>query len=293
MVEVGWADLHVHTTASDGYLTPEETVELAASIGLKAVAVADHDSISGVGAAMARAAQIGGIQVIPAVELSCEWNETDVHVLGYFIPIGDKQVQQFFDRLVCARVKRMEKMVSRLRGLGIPITLEEAIKEAGNGSPGRPHVARLLARKGFASSEAEAFASYLQRGKPAYVERYKIRPEEAVEAILGWGGVPVLAHPGLGPIPEHLIRRLVVSGLRGLEVKHPSHSEEDVYRYCCLATQLGLLLSGGSDSHGPQGEYGNEVGDVKVPLEWAQRIAQEAHAIRERGKSGREAWNPK
>lgn len=290
---MAWADLHVHTTASDGYYPPDKAVEVGLSKGLSAIAIADHDSISGIKPAMARAAQLGGIEVVPAVELSCEWQEMDIHVLGYFIQLDDQSMEQFFEKLISARIKRLERMVLRLRALGIPVTLEEAMREAGNGSPGRPHLARVLARKGFASDEADAFRSYLQRGRPAYVERYKLEPQEAIQMILSWGGVPVLAHPGLGPIPDHLIRRLAVSGLRGLEVKHPSHSDESTHWYCRLATELGLLLSGGSDTHGPEGEYSNDVGDVKVPMDWVERIREEAQEIRSRRVSRREAWSPK
>lgn len=271
-MEAEWADMHVHTTASDGLYSPEEAVERAVEKGLSAIAIADHDNISGIQPASRRAMSLGNIRVIPAVELSCEWESRDVHVLGYFIDMAHPDMLRFLSELAEARHRRLQKMIARLHALGVSISVDEVLAQAGSGVVGRPHLARILAEKGYAEDEADAFAVFLERGKPAYVERYKIAPEEAVERVLEWGGVPFLAHPGLGPIPDHYIRRLVAAGLQGLEVKHPAHSRDQVLRYCQMATELGLLISGGSDTHGPGGEYGNEVGDVRIPMEWVRQI---------------------
>ncbi|HHV78215.1 MAG TPA: PHP domain-containing protein [Firmicutes bacterium] len=277
-----WADLHVHTTASDGVYSPEEAVEKAIEKGLSAIAIADHDNVSGIQPAMRKAAALRSIVVVPAVELSCEWHSLDIHILGYFIDVGSPGMVDFFNALLNARLRRLRKMVSRLAALGVPITEQEVLAQAGAGAVGRPHLARILVQKGFAQTEGEAFSVFLERGRPAYVERYKLTPENAIRKVSEWGGVPFLAHPGLGPVPEPYIRQLVLAGLRGLEVKHPSHSSDQVAFYTELARQLGLLLSGGSDTHGPEGEWSNDVGDVKVPMEWVRSIEA---ARRSRGET--------
>ncbi len=275
MNAAGRADLHVHTTASDGTLTPAEVVDVAAARGLAAVGIADHDTVSGVGEALRRAAERGADapEVIPAVEINTDWRAKEIHVLGYFIAWDDPDLAAALACLREGRLARVRRMLDKLAGLGRPVSLERVLSLGGEGSVGRPHVARAMVEAGHVGSIKEAFDLYLARGRPAYVERMRFSPAEAVRTVVKAGGVPVLAHPG-GEVGPALIRDLVAVGLEGLEVWHPEHGRREETLYAAMARELGLVVTGGSDSHGPGLAYGAEIGTYTVSYDVVRELRE-------------------
>jgi hypothetical protein len=256
------ADLHVHTTASDGTSTPQQVVELAASCGLKAIAITDHDAIGGIEEAIQASCGLG-IEVIPGVEINTEHNNREVHILGYFIRYNDEEFQARLIELQNARLIRIEKIVHRLKSLKLPVELSRVLELAGAGSVGRPHIAMVMVEKGYVNSITDAFQQYLGYGASAFIPRYKLDPAEAVGIIRQAGGVAVMAHPGLANC-DHLISELVKFGLQGLEVYYPEHSPDMVRRYLSLARNYGLIVTGGSDYHGSGAGYRANLGVVTV-----------------------------
>lgn len=256
------ADLHTHTTASDGTLSPAELVQEAKQAGLQVLAVTDHDTVDGVGPAAEEADRLG-IELVPGVELSTDVPDEEVHILGYFVDGQDRQFLALLRRLREGRLARAREMVRRLNQLGLPITFEEVARQA-DGAVGRPHVARALVAAGYVGSFEEAFQRYLARGRPAYVERERFSPEEAVQAVLRAGGVPVFAHPLWGG-DRNRIARLVDCGLRGIEAYYPDHSPQDVRRFLEWAREFGLVATGGSDYHGPGPASKAPLGSTYVP----------------------------
>lgn len=258
-----WADLHVHTTASDGTDTPREVVARAAAAGLSAIAIADHDTLEGIRPA-AEAGKKIGLEVIPAIELGTEQEGREIHVLGYLIDLNN---EDFLRRLTFFRRTREErglKIVNILKHMGIKISYEQVLQFSGGGSVGRPHIARALVQSGVVGSLEEAFHIYIGNGKCAYVPRFKYSPLEAVRLIRKAGGVAVLAHPGLGQGYDHFILPLVKEGLQGLEVYHPGHDLEMSRHYLEFCKRYGLLATGGSDYHGSSHREHNNLGKVKV-----------------------------
>ncbi len=256
------ADLHTHTTASDGTLSPRQLVQEAKEVGLAVLAVTDHDTTDGIPEAADEAGRCG-IELIPGVELSTDVPGAEVHILGYFVDWRDREFAGLLRRLREGRVARAQEMVRRLNQLGVPLTFEEVIRHA-DGAVGRPHVARALVAAGYVPSFEEAFSRYLARGRPAYVERERFTPEEAVQAVLKAGGVPVFAHPLWGGDRER-VARLVEVGLAGIEVYYPDHSPQDVRRFLDWAEEFGLVATGGSDYHGPGPASRAPLGSTYVP----------------------------
>lgn len=263
-------DLHVHSTCSDGTLTPIQVVREAASKGLKALALADHDTMAGVVPAL-RIAAAHGLDLFPAVEISAQHGRQEIHILGFLIDIHDPALTDALARVREGREDRLEKIISRLNGLDVPITLEQVKEIAGDGSVGRPHVAAALVRMGAVTTAQQAFQLYLRRGRPAYVDRFRLPVEEALVLVRNAGGLPVLAHPGLG-CPDGVIRHLVSVGLGGIEAYHVDHRPAQAQHYLQMAESLGLIATGGSDSHGPAGPAPVEVGQVYVPDSCADAI---------------------
>ncbi len=267
-------DLHTHTTASDGLLTPEQLIEVARSRGVGVLAVADHDSTEGVDPAMAAGAAVG-IEVLPAVELNTDVPGTEVHILGYLLDYHVAWFQQVLRRLRDGRLHRAARMVEKLATLGAPIAMERVLAFAGGGAVGRPHVARALVEAGWVSETAEAFTRYIGRNGPAYVERLKVAPGEAVQIIRRAGGVPVLAHPGwLGD--DAMVDSLIGEGLEGIEVYYPDHTPEMVDRFLAVARRHGLLVTGGTDFHGADLATGVPLGSQDVPPEVPRRLRERA-----------------
>lgn len=244
------ADLHLHTTASDGTCHPGELVKLAAEVGLAAIAITDHDNVAGIEPALKAGATLG-VEVIPGVEINTEWHSLEIHILGYYVDWRDEGFLNLLAGLRESRLGRLDRMLDRLRSVGIHLARDRILAISGEAGVGRPHVARAMVEAGYVASEKEAFERFLAQGQVAYVPRAKLTPAEAVGEILRVNGIPVLAHPGLLSHDE-IIPDLIAAGLLGLEVFYPEHSEETVARYLALAKARGLLVTGGSDWHGQE-----------------------------------------
>lgn len=260
---MSFADLHLHTRYSDGSWTPAELVRNAEARGFAAIAITDHDTLDGIPEALEHAV----IEVLPGVEITCSVNAVEVHMLGYFPGESWKNpaLRQVLDHARGVRVKRIGDIVARLNQLGIGMTEEEVFACSDCGTIGRPHVAMALQKRGVVASAEEAFARFLKRDKPAFVERYRMSVAEAIGHIKRAGGVAAMAHPGLNRIDSR-IPEMVDQGMEGLEVWHSRHSPTQIENYRRLAEQLELIPTGGSDCHGDvRGEP--LLGRVKVPYE--------------------------
>lgn len=254
------ADLHIHSTASDGTLTPAELVRLARAEGIACVAISDHDSVDGVAAAAAAAAGAGqGVDVIPAVELSAETNGRSVHILGYFIDYSNEGLLAHLAVLRQTRLDRARELVRVLADGGYAISLDDVLARTTGGSVGRAHVARALVDAGHVPTTGAAFDRLIGRGKPFYVAKPVASPESVIATIRGAGGIAVLAHPAVSGA-EDLIESLRAAGLDGIEVFHAQQNPTDRARLLAIAQRLDLLVTGGSDFHGP-GEGRTRLGD--------------------------------
>ncbi|QYR23688.1 PHP domain-containing protein [Paenibacillus sp. sptzw28] len=250
---IGRADLHTHTTASDGMQQPRENVRMAKEAGLAAVAITDHDTVEGIAEAM-EAGEEFGITVVPGVEISTSAGGRDVHILGYYTNWQSDDWRGRLGSLTEVRDNRNLMIIEKLRSLGIPISLDEVLDEArkqgkDRGTIGRPHMASLLVAKGIVDTMQEAFDRYLAAGAAAYVNPPRLNPFEAVEWIRQAGGTSVIAHPGLYG-DDDLVEEIIRSGAEGIEVFHSDHGTDDEVRYERLARQYGLIVTGGSDYHG-------------------------------------------
>lgn len=257
-----WFDLHAHTTASDGTFTPTELVEHARQRGLHGVGITDHDSTEGINEALVAGRRLA-VEVVPGVEINTEYEGKEVHILGYYFDTANLELQTLFHTLRTERVARMQRILMKLREIGIDINESEVRQEAGEGAIGRPHIARVLIRKGFAADIPDAFGKFLAKGAAAYVERFKLSPGDAIQVIKNAGGVPILAHPGLVG-KDAIIEELIPQGLAGIEVSHPDHSQKDRERYKKIADDLQLIATGGSDFHGSGAEHRGDLGTVKI-----------------------------
>lgn len=268
------ADLHIHSTMSDGLLSPEEIVDWGIKKGLKALAITDHDGVSGINPAV-KYSYRKNIEVIPGIEFSTEFENAEVHMLGYFMDCDDINLNSLLEKLRNARFGRAIAMVNKLRAMGYDITIDDVRAECRDAkSIGRPHVARAMVRKGYCEDIADAFNKFLARGKPAFVERFKLSPFQAVEIIKKSGGVSSIAHPGLiaNINVENLIKRLKGWGLSGVEVYHSRHTKEDNLRFGRIAENLNLIPTGGSDCHGELVDNKPSIGSVVVPYENILRL---------------------
>lgn len=273
-------DLHLHSTASDGSLPPEEVVQRALAAGLRAMALTDHDTVAGVEPAR-RAAQGTTLDVIAGVELSAYQGDDETHLLGlHLTDIGrmDSALQAFRD----ARRDRGEQMVERLNAIGVAITFQDVLDVAGGGAIGRPHLARAMVENGWARDIRDAFDRYLGAGRPAFLDKRRLSLRDAIAMVHSCGGLAVIAHPGQSGTVARLTA-LKQLGLDGVEVLHPGHSAEDRKRLLAIATQLDLVPSGGSDAHGAT-EGTRVVGAMRVPEEWLD--AQQARVSARRDHLG-------
>lgn len=242
------ADLHIHTTASDGQLTPEEVVKWAGIKRLSAVGITDHDTVKGIPAAI-KAGQKQQVEIVPGIELSTIYEDEEIHILGYYIDYREKWFLNELEKIQRSRYNRAAKMIEKLNTLGIDITFEQVERIADDGIIGRPHIARAMIEKGYIENIKEAFNGYIGKGGPAYVERYKLSSEEAIRMISRLGGVPVLAHPGLIK-NKALIGKVLDLGIKGIEAYHTKHDDEDSRQALQIAKARNLIVTGGSDCHG-------------------------------------------
>lgn len=265
-------DLHIHSTASDGSLNPADIVRQAAERGLSAIALADHDTVGGIAPAIEAAKILPKLKVIPAIELSTDVPQGEVHVLGYFIDYADREFQVTLERMRHSRLHRAQGMIAKLKNFGIYIDWERVQEIAGTGSMGRPHIAQAMLEKGYITSFKEAFDKYISRDGPAYVEREKMTPVEAVELLLQVNGLPVLAHPFTANNTEMLIAELKAAGLVGIETYYNGYTADEISRLVSLADKFGLIATGGSDYHGLDATNETMIGGVNVPLESVERL---------------------
>jgi predicted metal-dependent phosphoesterase TrpH len=265
-------DLHIHTTASDGKFSPADIVRKAANLGLAVIAICDHDTVNGLEPALTEAASLPHLRVIPGIEVSTHAPGNEVHILGYFIDHTDTRLQDILASLRNSRRERARAMTGRLGSLGVNIDWQRVKQIAGSGSIGRPHIAQAMLEKGHISSIKEAFTYYIGQGGPAYVERHKINPVEAVALIKKVGGLPVLAHPTTINEPEVMVSHLKKAGLVGLEVYYKDYSKDERQRLARLAGKYGLIGTGGSDYHGLDDTAETLLGLADVPQKAAEAL---------------------
>lgn len=266
------ADLHLHTTHSDGTFSPQRLVDEAKACGLACIALTDHDTVSGI-PETASAAKAAGIEFIPGIELTAHVDEREFHVLAYF-PVGNGwkdpvflgEIKKFSD----ARVERIHKTVARLNAVGVAITAEEIFTVSGRGVPGRLHIAKAMLDGGHVQSVDDAFARYLRKGRPGFAPKFRLGAPEAIDLIHHFGGVAVFAHPGIAGL-DHRLGDFIRWGLDGIEVWHSSHRPSEVSRYRRLAKEHSLLLTGGSDCHGMAKEQ-ILIGTVKLEYEHVEKL---------------------
>ncbi|MCX6144551.1 MAG: PHP domain-containing protein [Ignavibacteriales bacterium] len=258
------ADLHTHTTHSDGALSPYDLIQRAHSVGLTVLSITDHDNVGALDEAIEWGKSFD-MEVITGLELSVSLGEKDVHILAYFV---DRRNQDLLDYLTFfrrERLKRAERIVQKLNTLSIPLRLEAVLEQAGIGSVGRPHVANALLDGGYVGSYHEAFDRYIGTGGPAFEKKYQLSPIDAFKMITAAGGLSFLAHPGKY-LNEFDLSQLIKSGLDGIEVVHPAHDEKLMWYYRGLVNQYFLLESGGSDFHGGKKNDDHTLGLYTVPM---------------------------
>lgn len=265
-------DLHIHSNASDGRLSPVDIILQAAERGLSVIAITDHDSVDGIASAMVAAKAFPRLRIIPGIELSTDVPQGEIHVLGYFIDYTDHEFQIILEGLRNSRLKRAQGMVAKLKNLGVHLDWERVQEIAGIGSIGRPHIAQAMLEKGYISSIKEAFDKYISRNGPAYVEREKMTAVEAVALILKFNGLPVLAHPFTASNPETMIIELKAAGLIGIETYYNDYTTDEINELISFADRYGLIAIGGSDYHGLETANEIMIGGVDVPMESAERL---------------------
>lgn len=261
------ADFHNHSTASDGRLTPAQLVDLAAARGVRVFALTDHDSTEGIVEARAAASKHESFTLIPGVELSTDIEGDEVHVLGYFNfdILDNKGFQADLQRFRDGRFERGRLMTEKLNALGVRISWQRVMEIAGEASVGRPHVAQALLEAGYITNISEAFDLYIGRNGPAYVEREKMTPQEAVATLARYGAPPVLAHPSYVKTAAQLLPELKAAGLVGMEVYYKDYDTDKVNHYAALARRHGLKPLGGSDYHALERDNEREPGDIPLP----------------------------
>ncbi len=274
-----YIDLHTHSSASDGSMRPFELVRHAKEAGLAAIALTDHDTIEGVDEAIEEGNKIG-VEVVAGLEISADYNP-EMHILAYFFNGTHKNIVPILANLRENRKTRNPKIIKKLEDMGFPMTMEEVEAEASGSVVGRPHVAKVMLRKGYVKSIEEAFEKYLSSGKPAYFKKDKLTPEESIKEIVKAGGIPVVAHPKYlyhtySQLDE-LFERLAAAGLRGVEAIYVDNTQDETGNFLRLAIKHNLLVTGGSDYHGTYKcgiEIGVGRGNLKVPYELLEKLKQ-------------------
>ncbi len=274
-----YIDLHTHSLKSDGSMTPAEVVREAKKAGLAAIALSDHDTVDGLPEAIAEGEKIG-VEVIPAIEISVQ-SKTETHILGYFIDYNNPDLKQTLKEVVDLRIERNHVTTARLNELGFDITLEEVRALAPNNFVGRAHFARVLMDKGYTKSVKEGFDKYMSVGKYAYCEKQRLTASEAVELIAKCGGISFLAHPHLTKLPDDELCAFLLElkgfGLCGLEGYYTDYTPEMQAKYQALASELGLMISGGTDFHAamkPHISIGTGLGNMKIPYSVLEKMKE-------------------
>ncbi len=265
-------DLHIHSTVSDGRFSPSEIVRKAAELGLSVIALADHDSVDGIAPALEAAKKFPKLRIIPCVEVSTDVPSGEVHVLGYFIDYTNHELKLSLVQFRNSRLIRAQGIIAKLAGLGIHIKWPRVREIAGDGSVGRPHIAQAMLEKGYITSIKGAFDKYIARDGPAYVEREKMTPVEAVELIVRAGGLPVMAHPFTITDPEAMIIELKAAGLVGIEAYYNGYTADEASRLVRLAKEHNLIATGGTDYHGLDDSNETMIGGVDVPEESVKQL---------------------
>tara|TARA_B100000315_G_C14422373_1_gene516191 strand:- start:19 stop:843 length:825 start_codon:yes stop_codon:yes gene_type:complete len=271
----GRADLHSHTTYSDGTMTPQELVQEAVRADLSVLAVTDHDCIDGI--AEAAQAATNGLEILPGTEISTAFKRVELHILGLCIDPEDAQLKEQLTEIREGRIRRLRKMLDCLKQFDIEISEEEVMELSGHGTVGRPHVARALVAHKVVKTPEEAFNRFLADDKPCFVQGAKLTPKAAVKMIRSAGGVAVLAHPGR-LVPAEWMPELLEAGIQGVEAFHPDHNKQLSDHYCDYAKEHNLVISGGSDAHGHWKTKGPKVGDVTVPIDLVDKLKHVAKA---------------
>jgi len=269
---VGKIDLHLHSTASDGRLSPAELVHRAAEAGLSVMALTDHDTVAGITPALAAAKAYPRLKFIPGVEINTDVPEGEAHVLGYFIDYTHPELLATLSSMRESRQERAQKMLGKLKDMGMPLEWTRVKEIASTEAIGRPHIAQAMLEKGYITSIKEAFTKYIGWGGPAYVERAKLSPGEAVQLILRASGLPVLGHALTVSGPEAMIIELKACGLVGLEAYYDGYSAAEVSRLISLAQKYGLITTGGSDYHGLDDSTETMIGEAGVPAKSARQL---------------------
>ena len=272
-------DLHLHTTASDGRLSPTEVVRLAAGQGLKQMSISDHDSTEGLAEAFEESKNFPDLRIIPAIELSTDVPGDEIHMLGYFIQYDDKEFQDILKQFRTGRLDRAQEMVRKLAALGIVLDWERVKEIAGDGSVGRPHIALAMVEEGYCKEPKDAFPEYLGRNGLAYAERPKMTPTEGVEMLRRVGGVPVLAHPAYMNELEPNIVALKEAGLMGMEVYYAKFDADTVRRLKTLAEKYDLIPCGGSDFHGLGNADDAVLGSAGPPADTVDQLEEASQSI--------------
>lgn len=278
------ADLHIHTTASDGLMSPDEVVRWSSLKRLAAIGITDHDTVKGISPAKDASSKYG-VEIVPGIELSTLFEDEEIHVLGYYIDYNAAWFLDILEKIQNSRYERAEKIVRKLNDLGIDITPEQVKIIAGDGAIGRPHIARAMIDKGYISNIKEAFKGYIGKGCPAYVERYKLSSEEAIDIIKRIGGISVLAHPGLIRNKAN-IGKIIDLGIEGIEVYHSKHDDDTIRNSLAIANSRKLLVTGGSDCHGMKLNNEPILGNCSIDYKYVQMLKEATNRKMWRGRNG-------
>ena len=242
-------DLHVHSYYSDGLYSPRKIIDYAIEAGLRGIAITDHDSVLGIEEAMVYSKRIDNFHVIPGIEFSCVYDNDEIHILGYFIDYNNPDILSMTRDLRDHRKNRVKGIIDKLKNFNIQVDIEKVEGDSKSDFTGRVAIARELINAGYTSSIQEAFNKYLNPGRPAYVERFKLSVGDAISLIKGAGGIPILAHPGLLK-DKYLIQYCIEEGIEGIESVHSKHSPKQTRNFKALAERNNLISTGGSDCHG-------------------------------------------
>lgn len=266
-----FVDLHLHTSYSDGSYTPRKLIQKAEDIGYSAIAITDHDTIKGIFEAV-NIANNYNLEIVPGIEFNTSYQDIDIHILGYFIDIKNNELISLLEKIKKERRDRIKKIIKKLKDLyNFDLSLEEIKEISENNIMGRSHIARILTEKGYVKKWEEVFDKYIKKGQPAYVSRNKITPFEAVDIIKKADGIPVIAHPGLIE-NKSIITKLINYGVRGIEAIYLEHTKSQIEYFKRLAQKNELLITGGSDCHGPYNKEGVRLGKIRLDYRYLEEL---------------------